>query len=64
VDKVADIEVKLEKYVCQMCGYIYDPAKGDRKGKIPPGVAFEDLPHDWKCPLCGVPKTRFSPMNG
>ena len=33
------------------CGYTYDPAKGVKRGNIPPGVAFEDLPEDWKCPL-------------
>jgi rubredoxin len=51
-----------KEYVCQQCGYIYNPAKGDRKGKIPAGVLFEELPDDWKCPLCGVPKSRFAPM--
>jgi len=49
-------------YVCEQCGYIYNPVKGDRKGNIPPGTAFEDLPDDWTCPLCGAKKTRFSPM--
>ncbi|MBS3909333.1 MAG: rubredoxin [Actinobacteria bacterium] len=52
----------MKQYVCQMCGYVYDPAKGDKKGNIPPGVAFEDLPDDWKCPLCGVSKSKFAPM--
>ncbi|MDA8239113.1 MAG: rubredoxin [Nitrospiraceae bacterium] len=41
------------------CGYIYDPKKGDRKGKIPPGTRFEDLPDDWTCPLCGAGKHMF-----
>lgn len=52
----------LREYVCQLCGYIYDPKKGDKKNKIPPGVAFEDLPDEYKCPLCGAPKSRFAPM--
>ncbi len=58
------IEVKEKKtpYVCGLCGYIYDPVKGDKKGKIPPQVAFDELPEDWRCPLCGAPKSRFSPM--
>ena len=45
-----------EMWQCQMtnCGYIYDPAHGDKKGKIPKGTRFEDLPEDWKCPCCGV----------
>ena len=41
------------------CGYIYDPAKGDREGGIPPGVLFEDLPEDWICPVCGRPHHRW-----
>ncbi|KWT92180.1 rubredoxin [Candidatus Magnetominusculus xianensis] len=41
------------------CGYLYNPAKGDKKSKIPPGTQFEDLPEDWKCPLCGVGKKHF-----
>lgn len=52
----------LKKYVCQVCGYIYDPATGDPERGIPPGTAFEDLPKDWTCPLCGAPKTKFVPV--
>lgn len=53
-----------EMYQCQTlgCGYIYNPDKGDRKGKIAKGVAFDDLPDDWKCPLCGAGKKMFKPM--
>ena len=50
------------KYQCQgsaTCGYIYDPGRGDKKGKIPSGVCFEELPQDWKCPCCGVSKDKF-----
>jgi rubredoxin len=52
------------KWQCQManCGYIYNPEKGDRKGKIPPGTEFEDLPDDWICPLCGAGKHMFKPL--
>ena len=46
------------------CGYIYDPARGDKKGKIPPGTKFEDLPEDWKCPCCGASKKMFKPLAG
>ena len=49
----------MKKYVCDVCGYVYDPAKGDPDGGIAKGVAFEDLPDDWLCPICGVPKTMF-----
>ena len=41
------------------CGCIYNAAKGDRKGKIPPGTSFKDLSEAWKCPLCGVGKKHF-----
>lgn len=49
----------MKKYVCNMCGYIYDPAEGDPDSDIPPGTAFEDLPEDWVCPVCGAEKDEF-----
>ena len=49
----------MDKYECLACGYIYDPAEGDPDNDIPPGTAFEDLPDDWVCPLCGAPKEEF-----
>ena len=52
----------MRKYVCDACGYIYDPDKGDPSGNIPPGTAFEDLPDSWVCPECGVGKDMFSPL--
>lgn len=51
----------MKKYVCDVCGYVYDPAVGDLDNGIAPGTAFEDLPADWVCPLCGVGKDQFSP---
>lgn len=48
-------------YVCSVCGYVYDPAKGDPDGGIPAGTPFADLPDDWCCPVCGVPKSKFNP---
>lgn len=51
----------MKKYVCNVCGYIYDPATGDPDGKIPAGTAFEDLPDTWVCPVCGADKSEFSP---
>ncbi len=42
------------------CGYIYDPARGDKKGKISKGTRFEDIPEDWRCPICGATKKSFS----
>ena len=48
-----------QKYECQVCGYIYDPAVGDEQGGIPPGTAFSDIPDDWVCPVCGAGKDAF-----
>lgn len=50
----------MKKYICDVCGYIYDPAKGDSEAGIPPNTRFEDLPEDWVCPVCGVGKGDFS----
>ena len=55
--------VKLAKYRCRVCGYIYDPANGDPEGKIPPGTPFEKLPEDWTCPVCGAAKSEFEKLS-
>lgn len=55
--------MNMDKYVCAVCGYIYDPAVGDPDNGIEPGTAFEDLPEDWLCPLCGVGKDEFSKVD-
>jgi len=49
----------MKKYKCLLCEYIYDPEKGDPDGGIEPGTAFEDLPDDWVCPVCGASKEEF-----
>ncbi|MCL2742385.1 MAG: rubredoxin [Planctomycetaceae bacterium] len=51
----------MKKYVCTICGYIYDPTVGDPDSGIVPGTAFEDIPDNWLCPLCGVGKSDFEP---
>jgi len=51
----------MKKYVCQPCGYIYDPQEGYPDNGIQPGTAFEDLPDDWECPICGAGKDEFEP---
>jgi rubredoxin len=51
----------MKKYTCTICGYIYDPAAGDPDSGIAPETAFEDLPEDWVCPVCGVGKDSFEP---
>lgn len=57
-DKVAD-RVFPRKYHCTACDYVYDPAKGDPESGIAPGTAFEDIPDDWVCPVCGLYKDSF-----
>ncbi len=51
--------LKMDKYVCTACGYVYDPAVGDPDGGIAPGTPFESIPEDWVCPICGVGKDMF-----
>jgi rubredoxin len=53
----------MKKYVCDVCGYIYDPEVGDPDSGIEPGMSFEDLPDDWVCPDCGAGKDDFSPAD-
>ena len=48
------------KYVCNVCGYIYDEATGDSENGYAAGTAWETLPETWTCPLCGVGKEHFS----
>lgn len=49
----------MDKYVCTICGYIYDPAEGDPDNGVDPGTPFADLPDDWTCPICGAGKEDF-----
>ena len=51
----------MQKYICIPCGYVYDPAEGDKDGGVAPGTKWEDVPEDWVCPLCGVGKEDFEP---
>ena len=51
----------MQKYVCDVCGWEYDPEVGVPEAGIEPGTAFEDLPEDFECPLCSVGKDQFSP---
>ncbi len=50
----------MKKYVCDICGYVYDEAAGDPDHGIAPGTKWEDVPEDYVCPLCGVGKDNFS----
>lgn len=49
----------MDKYLCELCGYIYDPAEGDDSQGIEPGTPFDALPETWVCPLCGAGKESF-----
>jgi rubredoxin len=49
----------MDRYVCQICGYVYDPKDGDPDNDVAPGTSFEDLPDDWVCPVCGASKDDF-----
>ena len=55
-----------EMYQCQTtsCGCIYNPDKGDRRGKISKDIQFVDVPDEWKCPVCGAGKKMFKPLAG
>lgn len=50
----------MDRYVCDICGYIYDPAEGDPENGVAPGTAWENVPDEWVCPLCQVGKDQFS----
>jgi rubredoxin len=49
----------MDKWICTLCQYVYDPAVGDPDGGITPGTAFEDIPDGWVCPVCGAGKDMF-----
>lgn len=49
----------MKKYKCEVCGYVYDPEKGDPGNGIAPGTSFKELPEDWTCPVCGADKDVF-----
>ncbi len=61
--KAKQAAADMKKYRCTICGHIYDPAEGDPPAGIAPGTAFEDIPDDWTCPICGVTKADFIPYD-
>ena len=52
----------MDNYVCSVCGYVYEPELGDPENSIAPGTAFDDLPDNWTCPVCGAAKDLFEPQ--
>jgi rubredoxin len=51
---------EMDRFECLACGYKYEPAKGDDRTDTPPGIPFQDIPLNWRCPVCGAPKKRFA----
>jgi rubredoxin len=49
----------MDRYVCTICGYVYDPEQGDPDNDVDPGTKWEDVPDDWQCPVCGAGKEDF-----
>ena len=56
-------EKLMHDYQCGICGYLYEPANGDPEGNIPANTAFENLPDDWVCPICGAGKDQFTAVS-
>lgn len=56
-------ETTMEKYVCLLCGYVYDPKIGDFDNDIASNTPFLELPEDWKCPICSADKSQFIKQN-
>jgi len=54
---------RMQAYECTVCGYIYDPALGDPENGVPAGTPFAEIPEDWTCPVCGVGKDMFTPVD-
>ncbi len=52
----------LRRWLCEACGLVYDEARGDPDSGLAPGTRFEDIPEDWRCPVCGVGKADFRPI--
>jgi rubredoxin len=49
----------MDRYVCSICGYVYDPEQGDPDSGVAAGTNWEDVPDDWECPVCGAGKADF-----
>ena len=49
----------MDKYLCTICGYVYDPATGDPDNGVKPGTSFDQIPQTWVCPVCGASKEVF-----
>lgn len=61
IEEDEEVENDMQRYVCVVCGWVYDPVEGDPDSGIAPGTPFKDIPDDWTCPACGVDKKYFEP---
>jgi rubredoxin len=52
-------EIAQARHECRACGYVYEPSRGDSNRDIPAGIPFEELPEDWRCPVCGARSSQF-----
>ena len=55
-------QTEVPRWMCEACGWIYDPDEGDPDSGIEPGTPFEDIPDSWFCPVCGARKADFEPV--
>ena len=62
--QMSEATTSSDRWICDACGWIYDPAEGDPDGGIPAGTPFEEIPETWFCPVCGATKEDFSPYEG
>jgi len=58
-----DKRKEMDKYICNLCGYVYDPEVGDPDNGVDAGTAFADLPEEWVCPDCGAGVDVFEPTD-
>lgn len=52
----------MDKWECTLCGYVYDPSEGDPDNSVAAGTAFENIPEEWVCPVCGAEKKYFEKL--
>ena len=62
VSEATQSDPRTQKWICESCGFVYDPLEGDLDGGVPAGTAFQDIPDDWMCPVCGARKRDFRPL--
>jgi rubredoxin len=60
LQREVEVALTMDRFVCRICGYVYDPEQGDPTKGAPPGTPFDALPDDWLCPLCGAVKEDFA----